>query len=229
MNYSNEQSAREIICEIGRRAYQKGFVAANDGNFSVRIGDNLVVATPTGVSKGFMTPEILVTLDLDGNVVQKGELALTSEIKMHLRVYKENAQVGAVIHTHSPLATAYGAAGISLDDALLLENVVFLGVVPCTAFALAGSDEVPEMVAPYCKDYNAVLLGNHGVLTWGANAMEAYYRTETLEHYAKIHMVTRYVLGSNKTLTKEERDRLLEIRQKAGIERGGIPWVTGER
>jgi L-fuculose-phosphate aldolase len=228
MEYLSEDYAREGICETGRKIYQRGFVAGNDGNISVRIDENEIIATPTRVSKGFMTPEILLKMDLNGNVLKDGGIPPTSEIKMHLRIFRECPDVQAVIHTHSPIATAYACAQIPLDDALLLENVVILGVVPCTEFALAGSDEVPNVVARYCKDHNALLLGNHGVLVWGNSLTDACFRSETLEHYAKIHLITRYILKSDRTLSARDRDRLLVLRKKAGIEKGGVPRVEGE-
>jgi L-fuculose-phosphate aldolase len=212
---------------VGRRVYERGFVAGNDGNISVRISENELIATPTGVSKGYMTPDMLLKLDLEGNVLKSGGIPTTSEIKMHLRILKECPDVQAVVHTHSPIATAYACAQIPLDDALLLENVVSLGVVPCTEFALAGSDEVPEVVARYCKDYNALLLGNHGVLTWGDSLQNAAFLTEILEHYAKIHLITRFIMKSDLTLSATDRDRLVAKRAELGIKRGGIPKVKG--
>jgi L-fuculose-phosphate aldolase len=222
-NYINEKEAREIICEIGRRVYDREFVAGNDGNISARIGPNEIVATPTGVSKGFMTPAMLVKLDLDGKVLSDGGIPPSSEVKMHLRVFRECPDVGGVVHTHPPIATAYASAGLPLEEAILPEGVIFLGNVPCADFALPGTEEVPDSVAPFCEGYNAVLLGNHGALTWGANLMEAFFRAETLEHYAKIHMYTRYILKSDKTISPQDVQRLLELRAHYGHKRGGTP------
>lgn len=161
MEYISDVQAKQMILEVGRRMYQGGFVAANDGNISCKVGDNEIWATPTGVSKGFMTEDMLVKLDLDGNVLE-GTHKPSSEIKMHLRVFKENPKVQGVVHAHPLTATAFACAGISLEEPVLMEGVLSLGCVPLVHFALPGTEEVPEAVAPYCREYNAVLLANHG-------------------------------------------------------------------
>ena len=194
MEYISDAQAKQMILEVGRRMYQGGFVAANDGNISCKVGDNGIWATPTGVSKGFMTEDMLVKLDLDGNVLE-GTHKSSSEIKMHLRVFKENPKVQGVVHAHPLTATAFACAGISLEEPVLMEGVLSLGCVPLVHFALPGTEEVPEAVAPYCREYNAVLLANHGALTWGDNLMQAYYRMETTEYYAKILMMNNFILG----------------------------------
>lgn len=205
MEYISDAQAKQMILEVGRRMYQGGFVAANDGNISCKVGDNEIWATPTGVSKGFMTEDMLVKLDLDGNVLE-GTHKPSSEIKMHLRVFKENPKVQGVVHAHPLTATAFACAGISLEEPVLMEGVLSLGCVPLVHFALPGTEEVPEAVAPYCREYNAVLLANHGALTWGDNLMQAYYRMETTEYYAKILMMNNFILGK-KTLLSQGQDR----------------------
>jgi L-fuculose-phosphate aldolase len=198
-----------MICEIGRRMYQREYVAANDGNISVKVGNNLIISTPTGVSKGYMTSDMISEVNLEGNWNGIG-LEPTSELKMHLRVYKENKNVGAVVHAHPPIATAFSVAGIELIKPILIENILMLGPILIAPFAKPGTQEVPESIAPYCKKYKGVLLANHGVLTWGEDLTEAYHRLESMEHYAKILMYSTKILGSNRELNREQIERLIE-------------------
>lgn len=219
--YCSDFEARETICEIGRRMYAKGFVAANDGNISIKCSDGAIWATPTGVSKGYMSAEMLVKLDMDGNVLE-GYAVPSSEIKMHLRVYRENPSAGSVVHAHPPVATAFAIAHKELQKPVLPEAIVFLGKVLVAPYGTPGSSEVPDAIEPFCKDYNAVLLANHGALTWGRDGMEAYFRMESLEHYATI-LLNAERLGGAVQLNNEQIDRLIEIRKSMGITGGGIP------
>lgn len=219
--YCSDFDARETICEIGRRMYARGFVAANDGNISVKCSEGAIWTTPTGVSKGYMTPEMLVKLDMEGNVLE-GYSVPSSEIKMHLRVYRENPEVGAVVHAHPPVATAFAIARKELQKPILPEAVVLLGRVPVAPYGTPGSSEIPDAIEPFCKDYNAVLLANHGALTWGRDGIEAYFRMESLEHYATILLNTEKVGGAVQ-LDELQIERLLEIRKSLGINGGGIP------
>ena len=164
VKYMSDFEAKNAIIDIGKRMYARGFVAANDGNISCKVGPNAIWATPTGVSKGFMKPEMLVKLDLTGKVLQ-GSARPSSEIKMHLRVYEENPNVMAVTHAHPPIATAFAVAGIGLEKPILTEGVTTLGVVPVAKYATPGTQEVPDSIAPFVNSYNAVLLSNHGALT----------------------------------------------------------------
>lgn len=220
--YMPENMAKNKICEMGKRMYDRNFVAANDGNISVRTGPDSVICTPTGVSKGFMDPDMLVKINLKGDMIS-GNLRPSSEIKMHLRVYRENEEITAVVHAHPPVATSFAIAGIQLDKALLAEAVVLLGTVPVAPYATPGTQEVPDSIAPYCKDYNAVLLANHGALTWGKDITEAYHRMESLEHYATILMYTSGIIGRSNELSCNQADRLLKIRDDMGIKSGGVP------
>lgn len=220
--YCSDFEAKKLICEIGKRMYDRGYVAANDGNISIKVGPNTIWCTPTGVSKGFMSPDMLVKMTLDGKVIS-GKLKPSSEVKMHIRVYKENPEVNAVTHAHPPVATSYAIAGIQLDKALLPEAVVLLGNVPVAKYATPGTQEVPDSIAPYCRDYNAVLLANHGALTWGSDGIEAYHRMESLEHYANILMYTGNIINKSNELNCEQVGELLQIREKMGIKAGGIP------
>ena len=220
-NYPSKKEAAEAIIEIGRRLYDKNFVAANDGNISVLTSDGTVIATPSGVSKGFMTESMLVRLDRDGNVIS-GKLKPSTEIKMHLRLYRELPDIGAVVHAHPPKATTLAAAGIPLDRAYIQEAVVLLGVVPVVPFALPGSAELAESVAPYCHDYNALLLEHHGAVAWGEDAMQALYRMESVEFNAGIYMNMR-AIGADRPLTERQIDELIALRPSWGVTAGGRP------
>lgn len=217
-----EKQAKQAIIDIGQRMYVRGFVAANDGNISIRTGDNEVWATPTGVSKGFMKKKMLVKVDLDGHVLE-GTCRPSSELKMHLRAYRENPEIKSVCHAHPPICTCFAIAGIPLDAPVLAEAVITLGDVPIAPYAEPGSKEVPEVIAPYCHTHNGVLLANHGAVTWAEDAYMAYYRLESMEYYASILMITEKIIGKQNTLTGEQVERLLSMREKFGIRRGGRP------
>lgn len=223
--FPTDDEAREGIVAIGRRMYEKNYVAANDGNLSCRVGPDLIWATPTGVSKGFMDPDHLVKLRLDGTVLQAGPLKPSSEIKMHLRVYHENPGVMGVTHAHPPVCTSFAIAGISLDRAIYPEALVNLGTVPCVHYETPGSQGIPEAIAPYCKTHNALLLANHGALSWGTSLVEAFYRLEAMEHYALILMLTGNIIRKANVLSEAQVQELLQIRENLGIEAGGVPSV----
>lgn len=226
--YLNDQEAKEFICEIGRRIYNKNFVAANDGNISIKVNEREVWTSPTGVSKGFMTPDMMVKMDLSGNVLE-GELKPSSEVKMHLRVYQENTEAKAVVHAHPPVATSFAIAGISLEKPVSPEAIVLLGKVPVAPYATPGTQEVPDSIAPYCRDYNAVLLANHGALTWGRNITEAFFRMESLEHYALMLMHSEHIIQKSNELSTEKIAELITIREKMGIHTGGIPVPKSDK
>ena len=216
----NEYEIKKMMCDVGKRIYDRNMVAANDGNISVKLNDNEFLCTPTGVSKGFMTEEMLVKMDLDGNILE-GTYKPSSEIKMHLRVFKENPQVQGVVHAHPLTATAFACAGMSLEEPVLVEGILALGCVPLAHFALPGTTDVPDSIAPYCKNYNAVLLANHGALTWGNNLVQAYYRMETTEYYAKILMMNNFILGKKSLLSQQQIDDIIGIRTRMGVISGG--------
>ena len=211
--YLSEKQARKAIIDIGQRMYIRGFVAANDGNISVRTGENEVWATPTGVSKGYMKKKMLVKVDLDGNLLE-GTYRPSSELKMHLRAYRENDAIRSVCHAHPLVCTCYAIAGIPLDVPVLAEAIISLGDVPVAPYAELGSEEVPETIAPFCHTHNGILLANHGVVTWAADPYAAYYRLESMEHYARILLITDKILGKQNLLTKEQIDTLLAMREK---------------
>lgn len=223
MNYPTDAEARAQIIEIGKKLYERGFVAANDGNLSVRVGENAVWATPTGVSKGSMTEEMLVKLDLEGRVLE-GTAKPSSEIKMHLRIYKEQPQMGGVAHAHPPFSTTFAAAGLPLDQALIQETVVLVGTVPVAPYAVPGSAALADSVAPFCRDYSALLLEHHGLVTWGKNLQQAYFFLESAEALARVMLYTRQ-LGADHLLTESQIDSLIALRPGWGVDlhRGGRP------
>ena len=226
--YLSDGEAKQAILEIGRRMYQKNFVASNDGNISCMVGPNALWTTPTGVSKGYMTEEMLVKVDLDGNLLE-GSSRPSSELKMHLRVYHENPAIRSVVHAHPPVATSFAIAGIPLSRAILPEGVVQLGEVPVAPYATPGSQGVPDSIAPFCKTHNGVLLANHGALTWGSEPMQAYFRMESLEYYALVSMYSCYILRQANELTGAQVDQLIETRERLGIHTGGRPLGRDER
>lgn len=211
--YMTEKQAKEAILNIGQRMYVRNFVAANDGNISIRTGSDEIWTTPSGVSKGFMKKKMLVKVDLDGNVLE-GTYRPSSELKMHLRTYRENPDVRAVCHAHPPICTSFSIAGIPLDEPILAEAVITLGEVPVTPYAELGTDEVADAIAPYCCTHHGVLLANHGAVTWGSDAYQAYYRLESMEYYANILLITGKVIGKQNRLSDEQIERLVAMREK---------------
>ena len=212
---SSEAQLRADIVEIGRRLYARGYTASNDGNISVRLDDARLLMTPTNVCKGFMTPDMMVITDLDGRKLQ-GERNPSSEIQMHLEVYRRRPDAHAVVHAHPPIATGFAVAGIPLDRAVLAEVVTTLGSVPIAEYATPSTKELPEAVRQYVQAHDGMLLANHGALTLGNDLFSAYYKMETIEHFAKISLVAR-LLGGERLLSREEVVRLQGLRGSYGI------------
>lgn len=209
-NYMPIEEAKEAIIDIGRRMYERDFVAANDGNISIRVGDDAILSTPTGVSKGFMTKDMLVVTDLKGNLLE-GTKKASSELKMHLRVYNDNDAVRCVCHAHPVYSTAYSIIGESLNEPILAEAILTLGDVPVVPYAELGSEEVPEVIAPYINNHYGVILSNHGVVTWASEPYKAYYRMESMEHYARITMITSLLSKDKKYLTDDQVEALKKM------------------
>lgn len=218
--YPTDDEAKEMIVDIGKRIYDKGFVASNDGNISLKVSENHIWTTPTGVSKGFMTPDMMVKMDLNGSVI-KGELKPSSEIKMHLRVYKENSEVKSVTHAHPMNSTICAIAGIPLDMPVLVEAILQLGVIPIAKYATPGTEEVPNSIAPFCKEYNGVLLSNHGALTWGNDIYQSYYRLEVMEYYAKIILELKK-MNIGRPLSNDQIKELEKIKLSNGVTTGRL-------
>lgn len=205
---------REQICDVCHKMWQLGWVAANDGNVSVKLQDGTFLATPTGISKSFITPEKLVHIDKEANVLDGLEgYRPSSEIKMHLRCYAEREDVGAVLHAHPPVATGYAVANVPLDEYSMIETVIAIGSVPVTHYGTPSTDEVPEAIAPYLGEHDVMLLQNHGALAVGSDVITAYYRMETLELFAKISM-NAHLLGGAQELPREQIDRLISMREQ---------------
>ena len=172
-----EYEIKQQICEIGKRIYDKGMVASNDGNISVKISDNEFLCTPTGVSKGFMTPEYICKVDANGKVIQANAgFRPSSEIKMHMRVYKERPDVKSVVHAHPLYATSFAIAGIPLTEPIMPEAVIALGCVPIAEYGTPSTEEIPDAVSKHLQYYDAVLLANHGALSFSDSLLSAYHK-----------------------------------------------------
>jgi L-fuculose-phosphate aldolase len=214
---NSDDQLRADICEIGRRLWLRGFVASNDGNISVRIGPDRLLMTPTSVSKGFMTPDMMVITDLDGTLVSGAPgRRPSSEILMHLVAYRERPDVGSVVHAHPPLSTGFAVAGMPLDRAVLAEVVTTLGSIPIADYGTPSTTELADAVRPYVRAHDGLLLANHGALALGKDLFSAYYKMETIEHFAKISLVARQ-LGRENLLSREEVARLQDLRGTYGI------------
>jgi len=207
-----EQQHKDEIVRFGKLLHQTGLVAATDGNLSVRLESGNVLCTPTLMSKGLMEPDDLVVVDHRGNKVS-GTREVSSEIAMHLYIYGRRPDVGAVVHAHPPTATGYAAAGIALDRALCSEIIVTLGSVPLAGYETPGTPELAEALAPLLQEHDAILMANHGVVTCGVDLLTAYMNMETVEHFAKIALVT-HMLGKQQPLSDQHVDKLREIRLK---------------
>lgn len=205
---------KEQICDVCHKMWQQGWVAANDGNVSVRLGDGTFLATPTGISKSFITPDKLVRIDGLGTVLEAEEgYKPSSEIKMHLCCYQERDDVGAVVHAHPPTATGFAVAHLDMDRYTMIESIIAVGSVPVTPYGTPSTEEVPNAIRPYLQEHDVMLLENHGALTVGADLITAYYRMETLELWAKISLVA-HLLGGEKEISKENIDRLISMRSQ---------------
>ncbi|MGH9566401.1 MAG: class II aldolase/adducin family protein [Candidatus Angelobacter sp.] len=207
-----EEQLRHDLVEFGRMLHSQGYVAATDGNLSVRIDDERLMVTPTGFSKGMMQPEDMVIVDLEGRKLS-GCCNPSSEIVMHLTIYRMRPDVGAVVHAHPCTATAFASAGLALDEPLCSEIVITLGAVPLAPYATTGTTELSESLKPFIPAHNAILMANHGVVTYGQNLRQAYLRMESVEHYARIVLAARQ-LGSARSLNGRQLEELIEARSR---------------
>jgi L-fuculose-phosphate aldolase len=212
---SVESSLRADIVEVGRRMYARGYTASNDGNISVRLGTDRLLMTPKSVCKGFMSPDMMCITDVEGRKLE-GDRDPSSEMLMHLEVYRQRPDVQAVVHAHPPTATGFAVAGIPLDRAVLAEVVTTLGSIPIAEYATPSTQELPVAVRKYIRAHDGMLLANHGALTVGSDLFAAYYKMETIEHFAKISLVAR-LLGRENLIAREELLRLQELRDTYGI------------
>jgi L-fuculose-phosphate aldolase len=209
---SAESQLRLDLVQYGRMLHAQGFVAATDGNLSVRMDRDRVLVTPTACSKGMMQSDDMVIVNLDGKKLS-GACNPSSEIAMHLTIYKMRPDVGAVVHAHPCTATAFASAGIALDQPLCSEIVITLGAVPLAPYATTGSRELSESLKPFIPRHDAILMANHGVVTYGEDLRQAYMRMESVEHYAKIVLAARQ-LGCAQTLPSRELEKLNEVRSR---------------
>lgn len=209
------EQIKQEICEVGHRLYAHGFVAANDGNISVKLNDNEFYCTPTGVSKGSLTPEMIIKIDAEGNKLE-GTLNPSSEIKMHLRVFRERPDVNAVVHAHPPVATAFTVAGIPLDRYILPEAVLTIGDVPTCEYATPSTMEIPDSLMPYIQEHDAFMLKNHGALTVGNTLTRAFFTMEEVEFNAKI-MKYAMELGRIQEIPEDKMYELMDLRARFGL------------
>ncbi|MBO6302184.1 MAG: class II aldolase/adducin family protein [Ruminiclostridium sp.] len=212
---------KKQICEIGENLWLRGMVASNDGNISVRIGEGLFVTTPSGVSKKYMTPEMMITMNAENKVVgEPNGFKPSSEFKLHLKCYELRPEVNAVVHAHPPIATGYAVSRVPLDGYNMSEAVMLLGSVPVAEYATPGSDEVADSIAEFLPYHDAILLANHGAVTMGKNLMTAYFRMESVEQVAKTTLVSR-LLGGAQELPKDKIDELCDIGKNYALRHPG--------
>ena len=217
MTIMNEYEIKKEICEIGRRIYNRGMVAANDGNISVKLNDHEFLCTPTGVSKGFMTPDMICKVNEKGEVLEaKAPYKPSSEIKMHMRVYERRKDVNAVVHAHPLYATTFAIAGQALTQPIMPEAVISLGCVPLARDGRPSTEEMPESIEEYLPYFDAVLLAQHGALTWSDSLLNAYMKMESVDFYAQLLYQTKQI-GGPKEFTPEQVEDLYEIRRKFGM------------
>jgi L-fuculose-phosphate aldolase len=209
---STDRKHREEIVRYGCMLHQRGFVAAMDGNLSVRLNGDRILVTPTCVSKGDMRPADMVIVDLDGHRVS-GRRHVTSEIGMHLLIYALRPDVQAIVHAHPPTATGFAAAGLALTEPLVCEVVMGLGCIPLARYGTPGTSELAQTLEPYVPNYDAILMSNHGVVAYGDTLEHAYMKMETVEHFAQIALVT-HLLGRQQPLKEVEIEKLLLARTK---------------
>mgnify|MGYP000944432002 CR=1 FL=1 len=211
----SEFELRRNICEVGRRIWERGFVAANDGNITVRLGDKYLLTTPTGVSKGFMTPDMIIKADMQGKQLS-GHLKPSSELKMHLAVYEMRPDVKSVVHAHPPNATAFAVAGMPIHKPIMPEVVISLGWIPVARYGTPSTDELPKALKDHLGCHDAILLENHGAITVGSDLFNAYYKMETIELAAQISIAAK-MLGGAREISPDNVEKLLEVRQKLGV------------
>ena len=212
----HDRKLKELICEIGRRVYNRGFAAANDGNLSIRVGENEVICSPTMICKGFMTPEDICAVDLDGNQIG-GTRKRTSEILLHLTIMKHRPDVKAVVHCHPPHATAFAVVGEAIPQCILPEIEVFMGEVPIAPYETPGGQAFADTVVPFLTGTNTIILKNHGTVSFGKDLEDAYWKTEILDAYCRILLLAKQ-LGPVEYFSREKQMELLELKKKLGFD-----------
>lgn len=217
MSGINEYEIKKQICDIGKRIYDRNMVAANDGNISVKLSDHEFLCTPTGVSKGFMTPECICKVDEKGDIIESNDgFRPSSELKMHMRVYEKRPDVGAVVHAHPMYGTVFAIAGIPLAQPVISEALLTLGAVPVAEYGTPSTREIPDSIEKFLPYYDAILLANHGALTWSSDLNAAYLKMESLEFYAELLYRSR-MLGEQKELSVDNIEKLYEVRRNMNM------------
>lgn len=227
-----EAEHREDLVRVCHLVHQKGWVAMNDGNISIRLNRDHILCTPTAISKGSVSLDDIIVCDLSGNKVD-GKRDRTSEIAMHITVYEMRPDVNSVVHAHPPVATGFATAGRALDKALLPEVVIQLGAVPLASYGLPGTPALSDGMVPFIPSYDALLLENHGCTTWGSDVWQAFYRMEMVEHFARITFVAE-MLGGAKLLGREEVEKLFAARARYNVQskarmEPGMPQVAEDQ
>jgi len=208
----SERQHRREIAQFGKMLYHSGYVAAMDGNLSVRLDEDRILATPTAMSKGFLRPSDMVVVDMEGGLL-RGQHNVSSEIAMHLLIYRLRPDVHGIVHAHPPTATGFAAAGIALNQPLVCEVVIGLGSIPLARYGTPGTPELGETLKPLIPEYDAILMSNHGVVAYADTLHHAYMKMETVEHFAKVALVT-HLLGRQQPLEGEDLEKLLLARRK---------------
>jgi L-fuculose-phosphate aldolase len=213
----HDRKLKEQICEIGRRVYDKGFAAANDGNISIRVGENEVLCSPTMICKGFMQPDDVCAVDLDGNQIA-GKRKRTSEILLHLAIMKHRPDVKAVVHCHPPHATAFAIAGEPIPQCVLPEVEVFMGEIPIAPYETPGGQDFAETVVPFLDGTNTIILKNHGTVSFGKDLQEAYWKTEILDAYCRILLLSKQLGVQFDYLDEKQSRELLDLKKRLGFD-----------
>src|SRR5215213_6809653 len=209
----DEQTARREIVRVGKLMYERSYVVSSDGNVSVRLDDGRIVATPTQVNKGRMTEEMLAVTDIEGKPLN--DRRASSDLAMHLLIYREREDARAVCHAHPPHGSAFAVAGLAIDAPILSEVILTLGCVPLAEYGTPSTDELTDAMRPLVKNHNALLMANHGAVAYGGDVWQAFDRLETLEHTAKIAILAR-ALGGARDLPPDSIEKLIDVRERAG-------------
>jgi L-fuculose-phosphate aldolase len=207
-----DRQARREIVQFGRMMHERGYVSSMDGNLSVRLDEERILCTPTAMCKGMMRTQDMVIVDPEGRKLA-GQRDVSSEIGMHLLIYRLRPEVQGVVHAHPTTATGFAAAGMALDKPLVSEVVIGLGSIPLARYGTPGTQELAEALEPFVPEYDAILMANHGVVTYGESLCQAYMKMETVEHFAQITLVT-HILGRQEPLSNEELEKLLVVRSR---------------
>jgi len=211
-----EDEHRRDICTAGRWIHERGYVASTDGNISLRLDPRRILTSPTNISKGMMAPDDMVITDLDGQRLS-GRRNPSSELGMHLLIYRRRPDINAVCHAHPPVATGFAASGVPLNKAILSELVLSLGCIPVARYGTPGTPELTEAIESLVQSYDAILMANHGVVTYGQDLLTAFFRMETAEHFARVTLVTE-LIGKQVLLSSGDVEKLLAARKRYGLQ-----------